>query len=33
MNTKGFESIKPDAIELIKLLTSIIKTSKLRIEN
>ena len=28
INQKEYESIKPDAVELIKLLTSIIKTSK-----
>jgi len=28
INQKKYESIKPDAVELIKLLTSIIKTSK-----
>ncbi len=28
LDSKGFESIKPDIVELIKLLTAIIKTSK-----
>lgn len=28
IDAKGFESIKPDAIEMIKLLTSIIKTTR-----
>ncbi len=28
MSTEQFESINPDAIELVKLLTSIVKTSK-----
>ena len=28
INQKGFDSINPDVIELIKLLTSIIKTTK-----
>jgi four helix bundle protein len=28
INTKGFESIRPDLVELLKLLTAIIKTTR-----
>lgn len=31
IDEKGFDSIKPDAVELIKLLTSIIKTTRLQL--